>query len=67
MRINSIMTLTVLTFLLSAGTVTAKSRKNIESPASDSRIEYTGRTLTEGTDVSFDWSGTYVRVRFNGP
>ena len=55
------MTLTVLTFLLSAGTVTAKSRKNIESPASDSRIEYTGRTLTEGTDVSFDWSGTYVR------
>ena len=67
MRINSIMTLTVLALMLSAGTVTAKSRKNIESPASDSRIEYTGRTLTEGTDVSFDWSGTYVRVRFNGP
>lgn len=39
----------------------------IETPASDARIEYTGRTLTEGTDVSYDWSGVYLRVRFNGP
>ena len=39
----------------------------IETPASDSHIEYTGRTLTSGPDVSYDWSGVYVRVRFMGP
>lgn len=35
-------------------------------PASDSKISYVGRTLTEGTTVSFDWSGTTVKVRFSG-
>lgn len=35
-------------------------------PASDSKISYIGRTLTEGTTVSFDWSGTTVKVRFSG-
>ena len=44
-----------------------KERELIETPASDARIEYTGRTLTEGTDVSYDWSGVYLKVRFNGP
>ncbi len=44
-----------------------KAKELIETPASDSRIEYTGRTLVEGTDVSYDWSGVYVRVKFNGP
>jgi len=44
-----------------------KAKELKETPASDSRIEYTGRTLTEGSDVSYDWSGVYFRVRFNGP
>lgn len=44
-----------------------KDREYTETPASDSRIEYTGRTFTDGSDVSYDWSGVYFRVRFNGP
>lgn len=44
-----------------------KTRQTIETPASDPRIEFTGRTLTEGTDVTYDWSGVYFRVKFNGP
>lgn len=35
-------------------------------PASDSKISYAGRVLTEGTTVSFDWSGTTIKVRFSG-
>ncbi len=35
-------------------------------PASDSRITYIGRTLTDGQTVSFDWTGVYMRVRFQG-
>ena len=63
----------ILTFmaglsLAAAAEVSAKKAKEyIETPASDSRIEYTGRTLTKGSDVSYDWSGVYFRVRFNGP
>lgn len=44
-----------------------KTKELIETPASDSRIEYTGRTLVNGTEVSYDWSGVYFRVKFNGP
>ncbi len=48
--------------------VSAKKTKEIkETPASDSRIEYTGRTAVNGTDVSYDWSGVFFRVKFNGP
>ena len=44
-----------------------KPKNTTQTPASDSRIEYTGRVLVEGSDVSYDWSGTYFRVKFNGP
>ncbi len=44
-----------------------RAKESIETPASDSRIEYTGRTLVECNDVSYDWAGVYVRVKFNGP
>ena len=48
--------------------LSAKKGKELnETPASDTRIEYTGRTLIEGNDVTYDWSGVYFRVRFNGP
>ena len=33
-----------------------KAKAAVETPASDSRIEYTGRTLVNGDDVSYDWS-----------
>ncbi len=44
-----------------------KEAEKIETPASDPRIEYIGRTLTDGKDVSYDWSGVYFRVKFTGP
>lgn len=44
-----------------------KTKDLIITPASDSRIEYTGRTEVKGNDVSYDWSGVYFRIRFNGP
>lgn len=44
-----------------------KTKELIVTPASDSRIEYTGRTFTQGNDVSYDWSGVYFRIRFTGP
>ena len=52
---------------LTVGMYAKKAKEFTETPASDSRIEYTGRTLVEGSDVTYDWSGVYFRVRFNGP
>lgn len=37
-----------------------------ETPASDTRIEYVGRTYVQGESVSYDWAGVYFRVRFTG-
>ena len=59
--------LAVLGLAASADLSAKKAKTTIETPASDSRIEYTGRTVVEGTDVSYDWSGVYFRVKFNGP
>ena len=52
---------------LSATTQARKAKTPVHTPASDSRIEYTGRTVVNGEDVSYDWSGVYCRIRFNGP
>ena len=52
---------------LSPGMDAKKTRELTETPATDSRIEYTGRTVVNDGDVSYDWSGVYMRVRFNGP
>ncbi|MBR2608372.1 MAG: GDSL family lipase, partial [Bacteroidales bacterium] len=60
----------LITILLAASAADISARKAVtlkETPASDSRIEYTGRTAVDGADVSYDWSGVYFRVRFNGP
>ena len=65
---NSLKILFVAAALIVGTTAEAKKAKEIkETPASDTRIEYTGRILKDGADVSYDWSGTYFRVRFNGP
>lgn len=57
----------VAAFCLCANADAKKAKEYTHTSASDSRIEYTGRTFTEGTEVSYDWSGVYFRVKFNGP
>lgn len=57
----------VAAICLCAAADAKKPKEYIHTPASDSRIEYTGRTLVEGSDVSYDWSGVYFRVKFSGP
>ena len=55
--------------LVSAG-VNVSAKKTVtmtETPASDSRIEYVGRTQAIAGTVSYDWAGVYFRVRFTGP
>ena len=54
--------LTVMALAVSTGVQAKKIKEYTETPASDTRIEYTGRTLAEGNDVSYDWSGVYFRV-----
>lgn len=66
MRKTFFIILAVLGLALSTDLAARKAKTTIETPASDSRIEYTGRTLVNGDDVSYDWSGVYFRVRFNG-
>lgn len=45
---------------------TGRTVKETTTPASDSRITWVGRTLKTGSDVSFDWSGVYARISFEG-
>ena len=52
-----------MAFALSVG---AKSPEKISTAASDQRITFIGRTLTQGDNVSFDWSGVYAKIRFKG-
>jgi len=59
--------LAVISLTVCADLSAKKVKEIIETPASDSRIEFTGRTLTEGSDVTYDWAGVYFRVKFNGP
>ncbi len=67
MRKSITIFMAVLGLVISADLGAKKTKELIETPASDSRIEYTGRTLVEGSEVSYDWAGVYVRVKFNGP
>lgn len=66
MRKSLFVIMTVLGLAFSADLSAKKTKELIETPASDSRIEYTGRTLVSGNDVSYDWSGVYFRVKFKG-
>ena len=59
--------LTLVGLTISIGLSAKKVKEYSETPASDTRIEYTGRTLVKGTDVSYDWSGVWFRVKFTGP
>ncbi|MBR1574492.1 MAG: GDSL family lipase [Bacteroidales bacterium] len=44
----------------------AAAPKETVTPASDARITYVGRTCVQGGDVSFDWTGVYLRLAFEG-
>lgn len=57
-----------LILILAAFNVFGADRKVQETatPASDSRITYVGRTLSTEDRVSFDWSGVYAKIRFEG-
>ena len=52
--------------ILSVCSLGAKAPGKVSTPASDKRVTFLGRTLVEGDNVSFDWSGVYARVRFSG-
>ena len=67
MRKSLSIIMAVLGLVFSVDLSAKKVKETVETPASDSRIEYTGRTLVNGNEVSYDWSGVYVRVKFNGP
>ena len=55
---------TLLCLPLSAQRV--KKYDEVVSDASDARITWVGRTKTDGGTVSFDWSGVYARIAFEG-
>lgn len=40
--------------------------QNTEYPANDRRITYVGRTQATADGVTFDWSGSSVRICFRG-
>ena len=67
MRKSLSIIMAVLGLAFTADLSAKKTKEIIETPASDSRIEYTGRTKVNGSEVSYDWSGVYFRVKFNGP
>lgn len=52
--------------MIVCGTALGRYLPEIRTAASDSRITYVGRTLKEGDNVSFDWTGVYVKVSFEG-
>lgn len=68
MTIKPIITI-ALTFVLTVfSIVPCEGKKNPlhHIPASDSRIAFVGRILSEGGNVSFDWSGVSFSVNFTG-
>lgn len=66
MRKSLFVFMTIIGLMMTAGLEARKKVELTETNASDSRIQYTGRTLVTEEGVSYDWSGVYVRVRFKG-
>ena len=63
MKANRIIRITAALAVFLLGSLQARSET---IPATDGRVTYIGRTLSEGTSVSFDWTGVYIRVKFEG-
>lgn len=60
------LTAMVITMAFSMLSKASNAVKVVETPASDSRITFVGRTAVNGDSVSFDWTGIYARVKFEG-
>ncbi len=60
--------ITLLTVAIVAAASVSAAPKTVETAikASDSRITYIGRTEVKDGNVSFDWTGVYAKVRFQG-
>ena len=59
-------TLLFAALLLTVAAAAKAPVRETVTPASDSRITWIARTLVEGDNVSFDWSGSRCRIRFQG-
>lgn len=57
---------TIAALIIACLSLEAKNAPETITPASDSRITFVGRTLKEDGNVSFDWSGVYARIKFEG-
>ena len=57
----------LLCTLLAAGPQVFSAQSQIkEFPANDPRVTYVTRAAVEGNAVSFDWTGSYIRINFEG-
>ena len=65
MKAKRITLLAALVFC-AVGVTAAPKATDTSIKASDSRITYIGRTEVKDGNVSFDWTGTYLKVRFQG-
>ncbi len=59
-------TLLAVALFVAASMSAAPKAAETAIKASDSRITYIGRTEVNDGDVSFDWTGVYAKVRFQG-
>ena len=60
------MTLLAATLLCITSMAAAPKSTETTVKASDSRITYIGRTEVKDGNVSFDWTGVYAKVKFQG-
>lgn len=65
MKAKRITLLAIMAFCAASLTAAPKGTPT-SVKASDSRITYIGRTEAKDGNVSFDWTGTYAKVRFTG-
>ncbi len=65
MKLTRITSLAAAVFC-AASLFAAPGNSGISVKASDSRITFIGRTEAKDGNVSFDWTGVYAKVRFQG-
>ena len=58
--------LTLMTALALVCTASFGNGKTTEEPAADSRFTFVGRVEKTDGNVSFDWTGVYARIKFEG-
>lgn len=65
MKANRISLLAVMALCAASMSAASKTAQTAVK-ATDQRITYIGRTEAKDGNVSFDWTGTYAKVRFKG-